>query len=307
MKKSCVVVVFIGMLGLAGGLLAQEESLTYEQVQQAHKDLQEALSKIKTYHQTSGSGEWRFPFHSSHNELLMEVGRPRLGILVQSSFDEDGEHVGAVIMAVTPGGPAAEAGLEAGDVITAVGGVELVEQHGRPHDVLIREMLRHHDGDAVTVDYLRDGTAGSTTVHLRALEIEEFVFEPQLERLIEPDVRFYDGRSGPDFDWYFPHGWLDMELVSLNPELGEYFGTDDGVLVIRGPDSDELGLEGGDVIVSIDGRAVTSPTHAMRILRSYEPEESMEIEIYRHGRRESIVASVPEHRVPILEERWDGR
>ena len=35
MKKSFVVVMCIGMLGLAGGLPAQEESLTYEQVQQA--------------------------------------------------------------------------------------------------------------------------------------------------------------------------------------------------------------------------------------------------------------------------------
>jgi S1-C subfamily serine protease len=307
MKKSCIVAMCIGMLGLAGGLEAEEENLTYEQVQQAHKDLQEALSKIRTYHQTSGGGEWRFPFHGSDSERLMEVGRPRLGILVESRFEADGEHVGAVIMAVTPGGPADEAGLEAGDVITAVDGVELAEQHGRPHDALIREMLRFQDGDAVTIDYLRDGTAGSTTVHLRALEIDEFVFEPRLERLLEPDVRLYGGHSGPAMSWYFPHGWLDMELVSLNAELGEYFGTDDGVLVIRGPDNDELGLEGGDVIVSIDGRSVTSPTQAMRILRSYEPEESMEIEIYRHGRRETIAASVPEHRVPILEQRWDGR
>ena len=44
-----------------------------------------------------------------------------------------------------------------------------------------------------------------------------------------------------------------------------------------------------------------SPTHAMRILRSYEPEERISIEIMRHGRRETLEGSVPEQRVPILE------
>ena len=44
-----------------------------------------------------------------------------------------------------------------------------------------------------------------------------------------------------------------------------------------------------------------SPTHAIRILRSYEPEERVSIEIMRHGRRETIAGSVPEQQVPILE------
>jgi hypothetical protein len=39
----------------------------------------------------------------------------------------------------------------------------------------------------------------------------------------------------------------------------------------------------------------------MRILRSYEPEERISIEIMRHGRRETVEGSVPEHSVPILE------
>jgi hypothetical protein len=47
---------------------------------------------------------------------------------------------------------------------------------------------------------------------------------------------------------------------------------------------------------------VSSPTHAMRILRSYEPDERLSIEIMRHGRRETVEGSVPEQQVPILED-----
>jgi hypothetical protein len=46
---------------------------------------------------------------------------------------------------------------------------------------------------------------------------------------------------------------------------------------------------------------VKSPTHAMRILHSYEPEQRLPIEIMRHGRRETLEGSAPEQRVPILE------
>jgi hypothetical protein len=39
----------------------------------------------------------------------------------------------------------------------------------------------------------------------------------------------------------------------------------------------------------------------MRILRSYEPEERLSIEIMRHGRRETVEGGVPEQLVPIVE------
>ncbi len=36
--------------------------------------------------------------------------------------------------------------------------------------------------------------------------------------------------------------WMDMELVSLNPDLGSYFGAATGVLVVRPPSDDSLKL-----------------------------------------------------------------
>ena len=48
--------------------------------------------------------------------------RASLGVSVQTVTGPDGQPAGAGIAAVTPGGPAATAGLQAGDVITAVNG-----------------------------------------------------------------------------------------------------------------------------------------------------------------------------------------
>jgi S1-C subfamily serine protease len=50
-------------------------------------------------------------------------GRAALGVTVQPVADASGNPVGVGIVSVTPGGPAAAAGLKAGEVITAVNGI----------------------------------------------------------------------------------------------------------------------------------------------------------------------------------------
>ena len=81
--------------------------------------------------------------------------------------------------------------------------------------------------------------------------------------------------------------------MSLTPELGEYFGTEEGLLVIRKPRDASLKLQEGDVILAIGGRSPTSPEHAMRILRSYEPGEQLDMQIIRKGRRETLAVALP--------------
>jgi hypothetical protein len=120
---------------------------------------------------------------------------------------------------------------------------------------------------------------------LKGLEVD-----PDFDFQVAPNVSWR--ASGP---WFLPRGWLDMELVAINPELGEYFGTDTGVLVVRGPAEDEvLGLASGDVILRIGDREVKSPEHAMRILRSYDPDEELTVDIIRRGRSQTLTGTVPE-------------
>jgi C-terminal processing protease CtpA/Prc len=307
MGKTWWMPVALFLMGFGAMAGASELQVTDEQLDKAHQDLREAVETISSYHRVHGPGQGVFPAAEGHEELMMTLRRPRMGIVVESGLAFEGDALGAVIRAVTPGSPAEEAGLEVGDVITRIDGVDLADGDGRPQDVLIRQLVRYEEGDSVTVDYLRDGESRSTTVQLRALKVDQFVFQPNYEKFIEPSLEFYSQHQESDAAWYFPYGWLDMELVSLNSELGDYFGTDEGVLVVRGPESDELGLRGGDVIISIDDRIVKSPTHAMRILRSYDPEETMDLEIIRQGHHQVISASVPERRVRILGERWEAR
>jgi hypothetical protein len=88
--------------------------------------------------------------------------------------------------------------------------------------------------------------------------------------------------------------WSDMQLVTLTPALGAYFGTEKGLLVVRGPGVDSLKLQDGDVILDIGGREPSSPEHAMRILASFQAGETLKISIMRKQRRETLEFKLPE-------------
>ena len=70
---------------------------------------------------------------------------------------------GAVIREVTSGSAAEEAGLEAGDVVTAVDGTQITDS-----DSLIATVRSYRPGDSVTVTYQRDGDEQTTDVTLES-------------------------------------------------------------------------------------------------------------------------------------------
>jgi S1-C subfamily serine protease len=82
----------------------------------------------------------------------------------------------------------------------------------------------------------------------------------------------------------------ELELAPLNPDLGQYFGATEGILVVSAPRGSSLGLKGGDVVLAVDQRKPASPSHLLRILRSYDRDESFKIDIVRNRKRETLTA-----------------
>jgi membrane-associated protease RseP (regulator of RpoE activity) len=241
-------------------------------------------------------------------ERLMEIvmnRRARLGINVNLRA-RDTDSIGAYVDAVTPGGPADKAGIRSGDIITKLNGEPLDgeraaegNRRSMPGLQLIELAAKLEPNDTVAVEFRRGQERKTVSVVTAD----------------EPDIAIGAGPAGRRFAMRFPapgqsitagdfpeivgvpaaryrlYGLLaDLELAPLNPELGRYFGTSEGVLVISAPKRNSLKLRGGDVILAVDGRKPANPSHLLRILRSYEKDETCKLELLRNRKRETVTA-----------------
>ena len=83
--------------------------------------------------------------------------RAALGVSVQTVTRPNGQPAGVAIAAVTPGGPAAKAGLQAGDVITAVNGTATTDT-----ETLAAVLAGLQPGQQVSVSVTRPGGRTAT-------------------------------------------------------------------------------------------------------------------------------------------------
>lgn len=216
--------------------------------------------------------------------------RGRIGVIVRTDASAATDKLGAKIEGVTPGGPADKAGIKVGDVITTFNGTSLAgvapedEDESGPGTKLVALARELEPGDTVRLEYRRGNDSKKTT-----LVTEDLGANFRMEM---PEPRAMPRMPEMNFE-FFESPWGDLRFVSLNPDLGEYFGTKEGILVVKAPADSSLPLKGGDVIMSIGGRKPSSPEHAMRILRSYEKGETVSIEIMRKQKRLTVAWKVP--------------
>jgi hypothetical protein len=228
--------------------------------------------------------------------------RGRIGVIVDTKASTAGDKVGARIEGITPGGPAEKAGLKVGDVITrfnstALGGAASEnEEHSGPGLKLIDLARQLEPGDTVQVEYRRGNDARKVTIVAEDLGGGAWSGRMEMPEMGNFDEMFPKLGMGPgQLEMFLGSPWGGIELVKLNPDLGDYFGTREGVLVVRAPEDSSLALKGGDVMISIGDRKPTSPEQAMRILRSYDAGETVTLDVLRKQKHVTVTWKVPEH------------
>jgi S1-C subfamily serine protease len=248
-------------------------------------------------------------------------GRPRLGVSVSADQGDELDAQGAQVTRVLEDGPAWNAGIREGDVITAIDGQSLFEtlpgdredgfdlDRSIPVQRLLAIARELEPGQEVQVTYLRDGEERSAD--LTAADLANAVpgfdperFRTQLRDLsqVVPRMRWQGADpNDPDVAIRAPgamffdgarFGRYGLELVDMNAGLGQYFGTEQGVLVVDVSEGSTLGLEPGDVILRIGDRDAQTSERVLRILASYGPAEEVPMQVRRDGREISVLGRV---------------
>ncbi len=196
------------------------------------------------------------------------IGVSILGIDAESYQDYGlTTRAGALVHAVTAGGPAAKAGLKPLDVIT--------EFNGKPiknRDQLVDLVTRTRPGTTVPLQVLRDGKKTSLNVTVGELDLEaESGTTSETEESVEESAGF-----GVSLDDITPDIARRLELPRATT----------GALVTEidptGPAA-QSGMRRFDVITRINGEAVTSAADARRKLQAIASGRLARIIVLRNG------------------------
>ncbi|KQY91358.1 trypsin-like peptidase domain-containing protein [Brevundimonas sp. Root1423] len=171
---------------------------------------------------------------------------------------------GLVVTEVYAGGPGDRAGLQTGDVITAIDGAEVNDQGGLNYRV-----GTHEPDETVRVSVLRDGRAQTLDARVQSL--------PGNAELENATLIQSGGLSG-------------AQVLGLNPALADSLGGDpfaSGVIVGRVAGnsyaSRGVGLRAGDIIMAVNERPVSSPQQLVNLPRGSQ------LLVERRGQRGVLV------------------
>lgn len=244
------------------------------------------------------------------------AGKPRLGVLLGVD-----DQAGVRIAGITPGSGADKAGLKSGDRLLRIRGQAITGGSGEQRVANARDALTGLDqGKPVKITYQRDGKSHDIEVIPAATQAvviartisrngagaaSTTVFDSQeLARLkdLGPQLRgevlrVAKGTSCAGGDCATPlladiMRWNGLNLASLNPQLGRYFGTEQGALVLS--QGALPNLEAGDVIQQVEGKAVASPIEVMRAMSAKKPGDQARMTVLRDRSQRQLQVTVPE-------------
>ena len=213
------------------------------------------------------------------------VTRGWLGVLVQDvdrelaeSFGMD-QAAGALVAQVVADGPAAEAGLQPGDVITAFNGEVLPESGALPPRV-----GRSAPGEEVRLTVLRNGAERNIEVTLGELPEQEEMARAHGRDSARPD----SASRGADR--------LGLRVESVPDRLRQRLEAEGGVVVAEVSDGPaaRIGLRRGDVITMLAGERIRGVDHFHEVVAGLEAGRQVPVLVHRGQGPRFMALEVPE-------------
>ena len=195
------------------------------------------------------------------------------------------EH-GVEVTRIEDDSAAAKAGIKQGDVVLEFNGqrVEGTEQFMR----LVRETP---GGREVKLVISRNGAMQNLSVAMGSRKSAPFVVGKEgwmnMPEVTLPEMpRVFLGLSS---------SMLGIEAESLGPQLGEFFGVKDGVLVRsveKGSAAEKAGMKAGDVLVKVDQTGVASPGEVTGAVRSAHAKRTFPVTVVRNKQEVTLTVTL---------------
>lgn len=241
-------------------------------------------------------GQTRAVRTQSPRALEIITGGSRIGVSIRDLEDADGPAakgvtLGVIVEEVSTESPAEKAGIRRGDAI-----VEFDGERVRSVRQLTRVVQETPAGRTVQAAIVREGQR--STVSITPREGSGFRFEgfddlANLRYKIAPTPPRPPDAPRPPSP---PAVWgldeligrstnrLGISVSTLSPQLAEYFGTKEGVLVSSVTDNSaaaKAGIKAGDVITSFNGSVVNDPSDVRRRVADLSDGDEFTIAVMR--------------------------
>lgn len=189
--------------------------------------------------------------------------RPMLGIYVAEGANVQGVKVSSMV----PGGGARAAGIQGGDVITAINGVTIANQ-----TELRTQLNKYKPGETIDVTYTRAGLSSTT------------------------ESTLYRSRSSFERDPC--EVFIGVSLAGNGPQ-GKGIHVSN---IIGDTPAEKYGIKAGDVITSFDGVTVNSFGELLRERNKHEAGDWFKVKVEREGQFTEITAQFKDCDQEIEEE-----
>jgi len=219
---------------------------------------------------------------TEEREAWLGVYSQTLSPELREGLDYNGS--GALVSRVVEGSPADKAGIRKGDIVVGIGTTTVASATD-----LSRAVRAAKTGQTVSLRVIRNGERRTLSARLAPRPEEDFEWRstpdapdaPEAPEPPEPPRFKGDG----DFDFSFDdlgsgismirtgRGRLGVRVENLNPDLGSYFGVEDGkgallVEVLKDTPAERAGLKAGDVVTRVGDRAVEDTGDLSAALRA---------------------------------------